>query len=399
VLSDDEYHELAKYVLDESLKLFDYQFSKFTDGFFFFYFSSTDQNQHMMLRLMDPTHPLYNPNGSRETKNAVLYFYKQMDEVLRQVLAKVDSSTTLIAMSDHGFAPFTREIHLSSWLLENGFTALEDLKYRAQGEFYQHVDWSRTSAYALGINGIYLNIKGREKDGIVSPDKADELRIEIANKLREFRDPVSGARVELGNDNTIKSYNEDNELHGLYVSPGLVSDLVLYHNGEECFKVYNGIDYIGLKYKAYENVRLSAFSTIFSNDCYVGMPENEGERKIGLDKSNGQITSYKRVSGIDKQLYWLWGERNTDETIDFRWGVGDYYFMSTHLSGSAATTEAYGDWNFQGGLKYGGNYVATQSWANGNFSKTYDNQNIAFRVSGGYLEVYKDNLRQGSILL
>jgi predicted AlkP superfamily phosphohydrolase/phosphomutase len=195
VLSDDEYHQLAKYVLDESLKLFDYQFSKFKDGFFFFYFSSTDQNQHMMLRLMDPTHPLYNPHGSQETKNAVLYFYKQMDEVLRQVLAKVDSSTTLIAMSDHGFAPFTREIHLSSWLLENGFTALEDPKYRAQGEFYQHVDWSRTSAYALGINGIYLNIKGREKDGIVSPDKADELRIEIANKLRELRDPISGAKV------------------------------------------------------------------------------------------------------------------------------------------------------------------------------------------------------------
>lgn len=195
IFSDDEYLAQAKYVLDESFKIFDYQFKNFDEGFFFFYFSSTDQNQHMLLRTMFPEHPLYDPAASPEVKDAVRYFYRKMDDVLKMTLAKVDSNTMLLAISDHGFAPFSREVHLSSWLVENGYTVLTDPSKRGEGEFYQYVDWERTRAYALGLNGIYVNLKGREKFGSVDLDKADGIKRELALKLAPLRDPIGDKPV------------------------------------------------------------------------------------------------------------------------------------------------------------------------------------------------------------
>lgn len=195
VLSDEEYLEQAKWVLEESLRIFNHQFKDFRDGFFFFYFSSTDQNSHMLYRTMDPTHPLYRPDAGPEVKNGLRYFYKRMDEVLAKVMEKVDSQTMLVVLSDHGFAPFTREFHTSSWLLENGFTRLTDSSRRAQGEFYRYVDWAGTKAYALGLNGIYINVKGREPNGTVPPEKVDKVRNEIVEKLSGVVDPLNGSPV------------------------------------------------------------------------------------------------------------------------------------------------------------------------------------------------------------
>nr|NIW80194.1 nucleotide pyrophosphatase [Calditrichia bacterium] len=143
VFSNEEFLAESKYVLDERLRAFDHEFSQFDDGLFFFYFSSVDQNTHVMWRDMDPTHPLYEPNASKEAKEAVYYFYRAMDDVLRRTLEKLDSRSTLMLLSDHGFAPFGREFHLSTWLVENGFTSLTDPENIHKSEFYDYVDWSK----------------------------------------------------------------------------------------------------------------------------------------------------------------------------------------------------------------------------------------------------------------
>ncbi len=224
VLSNDEYFDQAKWVIDENFRIFDYQLDRFKEGLFFFYFSSIDQNCHMMWRLMDPSHPLYEPNASPESKGAILYFYKKMDEILRKTLLRVDSSTTLIAMSDHGFSPFTREFHLSTWLVDNGFTTLTDPNKKGEGEFYRYVDWDRTEAYALGINGLYINVKGREPHGIVPPERIDEVRKCIVAALTPVRDPLNGNRV------ITQVYYPHDIYSGPYVS--LAPDLIVgYQRG------------------------------------------------------------------------------------------------------------------------------------------------------------------------
>jgi predicted AlkP superfamily phosphohydrolase/phosphomutase len=195
VLSSAEYLSQAKIVLAENLKAFEYQLDQYRDGCFYFYFSSIDQNCHMLWRCMDPSHPLYEPDAPPEVKNAVRWFYQQMDKVLAKALTKVDNDTLLIALSDHGFAPFTREFHITTWLANEGFTKVDGAYGDSGHDFFTNVDWRKTSAYAIGLNGIYLNLEGRERDGSLPPSQAGKIKREIAEKLVKVKDPKNGKPI------------------------------------------------------------------------------------------------------------------------------------------------------------------------------------------------------------
>jgi predicted AlkP superfamily phosphohydrolase/phosphomutase len=108
----------------------------------------------------------------------------------------VDENTTLVVMSDHGFAPFYWGVNLNTWLYEKGYIALKDPRRMEQFAYFGNVDWSKTKAYALGLNGIYINLEGREKDGIVKPGAGyDEVLESLERDLLEFVDPRNGHQV------------------------------------------------------------------------------------------------------------------------------------------------------------------------------------------------------------
>lgn len=195
VFGEEEYLAQAEIVLRERLACLEETLADFDDGFFYFYFSSIDQDTHMMWRTMDPHHPLYQPDAPPEVKGAVEHFYRAMDGALAKVLAKVDDKTTFFIISDHGFAPFYREFNLNTWLLDNGYIALADPFRRAETEFLDNIDWGRTVAYGLGLNGLYLNLRGREPHGIVEPGEAAALAAKIAAELEAYRDPETGERA------------------------------------------------------------------------------------------------------------------------------------------------------------------------------------------------------------
>jgi len=192
VFSDEEFLVHAHHILDEQIATLEYQLSNFKEGFLFHYFSSIDQNSHMMWRTMDPSHPQYRPDASDEVKGALKRFYQRMDDALGRVLPLVDNRTSLFVMSDHGFTTFTRELNLNTWLFENGFLALKNPESFEQGEFFDQVDWSKTKAFGLGINGLYLNLKDRERYGSLDPKQADTVKTEIQQKLGSLRDPQNG---------------------------------------------------------------------------------------------------------------------------------------------------------------------------------------------------------------
>ena len=73
-----------------------------------------------------------------------------------------------MVVSDHGFKSFARCVNLNAWLHQNGYLALEAGKTES-GDWFEDVDWSRTRAYTMGLNGLYLNLKGREREGIIEP--------------------------------------------------------------------------------------------------------------------------------------------------------------------------------------------------------------------------------------
>ena len=205
VLDDKEFLEQSHTVLAEHRRVFDAEFPKFRRGLFFFYFSSLDLNSHMMWRLTDPQHPEYDAASAAQYGSAIEEFYQQMDQVLGEVLPKLDDHTTLLVMSDHGFAPYYRSFNLNTWLLDNGYIALKPGVAADDSQPLANVDWSRTRAYGLGLNGLYLNVHGRERDGIVPPGAdAAALLKEIKDKLLAVRDPKNNlpviTRVDLASE-------------------------------------------------------------------------------------------------------------------------------------------------------------------------------------------------------
>jgi predicted AlkP superfamily phosphohydrolase/phosphomutase len=118
-----------------------------------------------------------------------------MDRVLGTIRARIPRNATLIVMSDHGFAPYYQKVHLNTWLYRNGYLAL--VRPDEPGSpLFGNVFWRRTRAYAAGLNGLYLNVAGREARGIVTRGaEYDALVAEIEAKLLEFRDPENGERV------------------------------------------------------------------------------------------------------------------------------------------------------------------------------------------------------------
>jgi predicted AlkP superfamily phosphohydrolase/phosphomutase len=196
VLDDKEYLQQSREVLAEHRRIFDAEFPKFRDGMFFFYFSSLDLNSHMLWRLMDPKHPGYVDALAEQNANGIEWFYHQIDEVLGEVLPKLDANTTLLVLSDHGFAPYNRSFNLNTWLVQNGYIVMKNDATQDSSEPLANVDWSKTRAYGIGLNGLYVNLRRRERQGIVEPGaEADALIQAISGRLLAERDPKTNLPI------------------------------------------------------------------------------------------------------------------------------------------------------------------------------------------------------------
>jgi predicted AlkP superfamily phosphohydrolase/phosphomutase len=194
VFTADEFATQARMAGDEVLGQYGYVLDRFQDGLLFYYFGNGDQVSHMMWRAMDPGHPAYKPSDARFA-DTVKRIYEQFDAVVGKTLPRVGAGAMLVVMSDHGFTSWRRAFHLNAWLKQEGYLAVRDPYLRDDPGLYANVDWSRTRAYALGLNGLYINVAGREKYGIVDAGQREALAKEIAAKLLEAVDPKTGQRA------------------------------------------------------------------------------------------------------------------------------------------------------------------------------------------------------------
>ncbi len=155
-------------------------------------FETTDSIQHMFWRYLDSHHPALKTTTPTMNARVIEELYQRMDDLVGRVSQKAGPRSLLLVMSDHGFASFRRGVNLNSWLYTNGYLSLKDGKEESE-EWHKDVDWERTRAYALGLGGLYINQKGREAQGIVSPGQETEvLKAELIKKLRLLRDEEKG---------------------------------------------------------------------------------------------------------------------------------------------------------------------------------------------------------------
>jgi len=169
----------------------------------FHYFEFPDRVAHVFWRFRDPKHPAYDAALAKKYGDAVEKSYETVDAIVGDAAKTLAPEDVLIVLSDHGFATWRRSVNYNSWLVENGYLVLTGGAQRkslealfSRGAFWENVDWSKSRAYAMGLGDVYVNLRGREKDGLVAPGAEYEaLRAELIARLTALSDPANGERA------------------------------------------------------------------------------------------------------------------------------------------------------------------------------------------------------------
>lgn len=279
IFEDADYISQADIVLAERMEQYEYELDRFRSldrGFLFFYFNSLDQNSHMFWRNMDPESPMHEP-ANQQHRDRIRDMYIAMDAVLEKALAAIDGQTVLFAVSDHGFSPFHREFHLNSWLLEHEYLVLNPGRTRADVAMLSGIDWRSTRAYALGINCLYLNTRGREKDGTVGTgQERDALLEELVEALEAVVDPETGRRA-------IKhAYRTDKVYEGPRDSDG--PDIIVGY------------------YRGYRGSNESALGNLTDEIFSDNVLKWSGDHCMAADEVPGILLSNRKIKKIDPSL-------------------------------------------------------------------------------------------------
>jgi predicted AlkP superfamily phosphohydrolase/phosphomutase len=182
-------------IVGEEKAMILHELEEYQSGLLMIVFETIDRVSHMFWRYIDKESPLYDAEGAKKYGGVIQHYYEDMDKTLGEIMKHVDDKTLLLVTSDHGFTNFRRAVHLNSWLRDQG---LQNLKTdtRESRALFRDVDWSKTKAYAVGLGSIYINLEGRESQGIVaSGEEKTQIEKEIISSLEQLMDPKNGKRV------------------------------------------------------------------------------------------------------------------------------------------------------------------------------------------------------------
>ncbi|MCB8919151.1 MAG: alkaline phosphatase family protein [Ardenticatenaceae bacterium] len=230
---------------------------------FVYVVETTDNLQHEVWHIMDPSHPRHDPAEAQAVMPVILDYYETVDRLLGEMLDRVPAGALVVVLSDHGFGPFHKFFHINNWLAAQGWlkfkrtplslakrlafklgvTPINALKWvtllrlgglrknvkRGRGGgllrklflSFHDVDWARTQAFSVGNFGqVYLNVQGERPAGAVPPAGYEALRDQIAAAALALRDPADGASV------VQQVYKREEIFHGIRTQR--LPDLVLH---------------------------------------------------------------------------------------------------------------------------------------------------------------------------
>ena len=234
-LEDDFLRELYR-VTETSTRASIFLLENFDWDLFIVVFTGSDRIQHYFWKHMDTKHYDHDPSRSKKYGSAILDYYCKLDEILGQLTARTNENTNVIVLSDHGFGPQYGEFYVNKWLVDLGLLRLKKkpryarllFSFGLARENIQHllvklglinlierlprnvrelmpesrfslsdIDWSNTKAYSFGDFGeIYVNLRGREPEGIVEPGtEYESIRNFIARELYNIENPETGERI------------------------------------------------------------------------------------------------------------------------------------------------------------------------------------------------------------
>jgi predicted AlkP superfamily phosphohydrolase/phosphomutase len=173
-MADEQFLALCESIDDARERVLLDQLAGFREGVLAAIFDSLDRIQHMF---------------RRDRPEIVEQWYIRLDALVGRVENELQKSggkpAKFLVMSDHGFADFGYKVHLNRWLVEKGYLATKD----GGGKGLSDVDWSKSAAYAIGLNSLYLNLAGREGRGIVALERVESLVAELKAELKTWVGP------------------------------------------------------------------------------------------------------------------------------------------------------------------------------------------------------------------
>jgi predicted AlkP superfamily phosphohydrolase/phosphomutase len=148
-----------------------------------------DRMHHGFWKFFDATHPKHEPGNPYE--NAIRDYYVHLDAQIGERLALLDEETAVLVVSDHGAKPMVGGICFNEWLKQEGYLVLEHQPAGIVPLEKCEVDWSRTQAWGSGgyYARLFLNVKGREPEGIIEPEDYERVRDELAERIAAITDP------------------------------------------------------------------------------------------------------------------------------------------------------------------------------------------------------------------
>ncbi len=174
--------EVIRYLLQEK----DWDYFEFVE-------IGLDRIHHAFWKYFDEKHHLHEPNS--KYKNVIKDYYKLLDREIGKTLKLIDEDTAIAIVSDHGIKRMKGAFAINQWLIDEGLLKVRDGNAADSGKIIGfeelNVDWNATIAWAWGgyYARVFLNVKGREPNGIIKMSEYESIRDEVADAIKSIRGP------------------------------------------------------------------------------------------------------------------------------------------------------------------------------------------------------------------
>jgi predicted AlkP superfamily phosphohydrolase/phosphomutase len=157
--------------------------------FFMFVEIGVDRVHHAFWKFMDPEHHLYQEGNKYQ--NAILDYYMYLDGKIGRLIARAGNDTVVLVVSDHGAKRMKGAFCVNEWLIEQGDLIVKEKPTKATSLDDLEIDWTRTKAWAWGgyYARVFLNVQGREPQGIIAPEDYEKERDDLATRIQAIRGP------------------------------------------------------------------------------------------------------------------------------------------------------------------------------------------------------------------
>ncbi len=175
-----------------------------------------DRLQHVYYRYMDPSDPMYGSAAARALQERIAECFAAMDRIVGLLADHAGDDGGVVVCSDHGFTAWEVSVHTNTLLQRWGYLRLKPgarllqsrvaraavplgrrllsrrLARRAKGATFAAIDWSATRAFAspIPLQGVFVNLRGREPFGTVAPEELEAVKDELAGRFERLTDPV-----------------------------------------------------------------------------------------------------------------------------------------------------------------------------------------------------------------